>query len=138
MTFVRVFFFFFFSSRRRHTRFDCDWSSDVYSSDVLFRSALRYSWRMKGVGAACDASSAFQAWASSCCTLSSTRVIIAVSAMPFLAGRCDARCRLSLWGGLVGPVGSIAFHDALHLHCPAQLCRGRPARQCPENHCRSP
>src|SRR6266478_6596595 len=23
------FFFFFFSSRRRHTRFDCDWSSDV-------------------------------------------------------------------------------------------------------------
>src|SRR2546430_16087970 len=26
--------FFFFSSRRRHTRFDCDWSSDVCSSDV--------------------------------------------------------------------------------------------------------
>src|SRR2546430_4009011 len=24
---------FFFSSRRRHTRFDCDWSSDVCSSD---------------------------------------------------------------------------------------------------------
>src|SRR5256886_7056936 len=23
----------FFSSRRRHTRFDCDWSSDVCSSD---------------------------------------------------------------------------------------------------------
>src|SRR5688572_32572954 len=29
-----VFFFFFFSSRRRHTRFDCDWSSDVCSSDL--------------------------------------------------------------------------------------------------------
>src|SRR2546430_6888374 len=29
-------FFFFFSSRRRHTRFDCDWSSDVCSSDLLF------------------------------------------------------------------------------------------------------
>src|SRR5688572_32474523 len=28
------FFFFFFSSRRRHTRFDCDWSSDVCSSDL--------------------------------------------------------------------------------------------------------
>src|SRR5256886_3996365 len=27
--------FFFFSSRRRHTRFDCDWSSDVCSSDLL-------------------------------------------------------------------------------------------------------
>src|SRR2546430_13277316 len=25
---------FFFSSRRRHTRFDCDWSSDVCSSDL--------------------------------------------------------------------------------------------------------
>src|SRR5688572_32532956 len=27
---------FFFSSRRRHTRFDCDWSSDVCSSDLTF------------------------------------------------------------------------------------------------------
>src|SRR2546430_3498160 len=34
-----VAFFFFFSSRRRHTRFDCDWSSDVCSSD-LSRSLL--------------------------------------------------------------------------------------------------
>src|SRR5260370_6094663 len=25
---------FFFSSRRRHTRFKCDWSSDVCSSDL--------------------------------------------------------------------------------------------------------
>src|SRR2546427_5233567 len=29
-----MFFCFFFSSRRRHTRFDCDWSSDVCSSDL--------------------------------------------------------------------------------------------------------
>src|SRR2546430_4894772 len=28
---------FFFSSRRRHTRFDCDWSSDVCSSDLATR-----------------------------------------------------------------------------------------------------
>src|SRR5260370_3052633 len=27
--------FFFFSSRRRHTRFKCDWSSDVCSSDLV-------------------------------------------------------------------------------------------------------
>src|SRR3989475_7697397 len=33
-TFVCVYFF--FSSRRRHTRFDCDWSSDVCSSDLSF------------------------------------------------------------------------------------------------------
>src|SRR6267143_2228092 len=26
--------FFFFSSRRRHTRWNCDWSSDVCSSDL--------------------------------------------------------------------------------------------------------
>src|SRR5688572_469520 len=30
---------FFFSSRRRHTRFDCDWSSDVCSSDLTSRAA---------------------------------------------------------------------------------------------------
>src|SRR5260370_31389470 len=29
--------FFFFSSRRRHTRFKCDWSSDVCSSDLTAR-----------------------------------------------------------------------------------------------------
>src|SRR2546430_1649146 len=30
-----MFFFFFFTSRRRHTIFDCDWSSDVCSSDLV-------------------------------------------------------------------------------------------------------
>src|SRR5688572_33212570 len=30
---------FFFSSRRRHTRFDCDWSSDVCSSDLELDAA---------------------------------------------------------------------------------------------------
>src|SRR2546427_11615066 len=32
---AHLFVFFFFSSRRRHTRFDCDWSSDVCSSDLI-------------------------------------------------------------------------------------------------------
>src|SRR2546430_10649083 len=36
--------FFFFSSRRRHTRFDCDWSSDVCSSDLLSK------WGTQGSG----------------------------------------------------------------------------------------
>src|SRR2546430_12470729 len=36
-----VYLFFFFSSRRRHTRFDCDWSSDVCSSDL---SSLAHEW----------------------------------------------------------------------------------------------
>src|SRR5438034_6403178 len=30
----------FFSSRRRHTRSLCDWSSDVCSSDLIFRDKL--------------------------------------------------------------------------------------------------
>src|SRR5882762_5034925 len=34
-------FFFFFSSRRRHTRFKCDWSSDVCSSDLPVAGAAR-------------------------------------------------------------------------------------------------
>src|SRR5438309_3865310 len=31
---ITVSCFFFFSSRRRHTRWNCDWSSDVCSSDL--------------------------------------------------------------------------------------------------------
>src|SRR6266478_7764368 len=38
LSFGCFFFFFFFSSRRRHTRFDCDWSSDVCSSDLALVS----------------------------------------------------------------------------------------------------
>src|SRR5205085_10857496 len=33
LDFTNALAIFFFSSRRRHTRFDCDWSSDVCSSD---------------------------------------------------------------------------------------------------------
>src|SRR2546430_209894 len=36
---------FFFSSRRRHTRFDCDWSSDVCSSDLgCWVRDFRHRW----------------------------------------------------------------------------------------------
>src|SRR5689334_23743792 len=43
-------FFFFFSSRRRHTRWNCDWSSDVCSSDLsshveIFGSIAPLAWR---------------------------------------------------------------------------------------------
>src|SRR5689334_24451271 len=53
-----VVFFFFFSSRRRHTRWNCDWSSDVCSSDlkpghskVLGRSPSRLGGGGTGRGA---------------------------------------------------------------------------------------
>src|SRR2546430_4847007 len=38
-----VYCYFFFSSRRRHTRFDCDWSSDVCSSDLHPAQRDRFS-----------------------------------------------------------------------------------------------
>src|SRR5437763_13354676 len=34
------FVYFFFSSRRRHTRYIGDWSSDVCSSDLVYRLAM--------------------------------------------------------------------------------------------------
>src|SRR5467141_708206 len=37
---IFLFFCFFFSSRRRHTRFKCDWSADVCSSDLRERGRL--------------------------------------------------------------------------------------------------
>src|SRR5712691_3002088 len=41
--------FFFVSSRRRHTRFDCDWSSDVCSSDLAPSSpGCRSAWSRPG------------------------------------------------------------------------------------------
>src|SRR5256886_14657957 len=53
-----LFFFFFFSSRRRHTRFDCDWSSDVCSSDIIalgylagaVARGLAGSWTVADIG----------------------------------------------------------------------------------------
>src|SRR5256886_10200555 len=39
---------FFFSSRRRHTRFDCDWSSDVCSSDLAINDTVSESDRITG------------------------------------------------------------------------------------------
>src|SRR5256886_2646867 len=57
VTGARIISSFFFSSRRRHTRFDCDWSSDVCSSDLaeaLYDPGNQYSvdymWITSGVG----------------------------------------------------------------------------------------
>src|SRR2546430_4917304 len=38
-----------FSSRRRHTRFDCDWSSDVCSSDLIGRDHDLITARLKSL-----------------------------------------------------------------------------------------
>src|SRR5438309_642583 len=40
--------FFFFSSRRRHTRWNCDWSSDVCSSDLQVAKRDRSQYGARG------------------------------------------------------------------------------------------
>src|SRR6267143_1759119 len=40
---------FFFSSRRRHTRWNCDWSSDVCSSDLwAYRNKMEFTFHPDG------------------------------------------------------------------------------------------
>src|SRR2546430_7397824 len=53
--------FFFFSSRRRHTRFDCDWSSDVCSSDLLAISNYAVRMRLRGATVV-DRGADYQLW----------------------------------------------------------------------------
>src|SRR5260370_25920393 len=55
MLFMLLSLFFFFSSRRRHTRFKCDWSSDVCSSDLAglhFDDALLAAIEARGAALA--------------------------------------------------------------------------------------
>src|SRR2546430_12079998 len=53
---------FVFSSRRRHTRFDCDWSSDVCSSDLVGEGEeVRYAGEPVALVAADEPKMAHQA-----------------------------------------------------------------------------
>src|SRR2546430_3102881 len=56
---------FFFSSRRRHTRFDCDWSSDVCSSDLFERVSPEH-WMLEDKLLAVRARDAQLRWLLSC------------------------------------------------------------------------
>src|SRR5438309_5172771 len=47
---IFVFVFFFFSSRRRHTRWNCDWSSDVCSSDLRGRPRAEAGRSLQVIG----------------------------------------------------------------------------------------
>src|SRR5438309_5801741 len=54
MYFFKFCCFFFFSSRRRHTRWNCDWSSDVCSSDLIATptmDSLTLAFALEGVRA---------------------------------------------------------------------------------------
>src|SRR5256886_16012115 len=62
---VVIYFFFFFSSRRRHTRFDCDWSSDVCSSDLKIQIRNISRARLRGLDASLAVSSLVRGLTSS-------------------------------------------------------------------------
>src|SRR3954465_629816 len=62
---------YFLSSRRRHTRLSCDWSSDVYSSDL---STLLNS-RRRHTRLSCD-------WSSDVCSHRARPLDAAVEAAP--------------------------------------------------------
>src|SRR2546430_14189324 len=53
---------YFFSSRRRHTRFDCDWSSDVCSSDLWTAGRRRRRDTRAGRQRARDCERGLGAW----------------------------------------------------------------------------
>src|SRR5256886_17409291 len=108
-------FFFFFSSRRRHTRFDCDWSSDVCSSDLLGGSATtRTSFKEDGK----------RLWV--------TRRLGGTRPGPAIRGGARAASRRPAGGGrLVGdPWIALPGRVRLRRRPPPcrrpRLCRGRP------------
>src|SRR2546430_12053789 len=83
---------FFFSSRRRHTRFDCDWSSDVCSSDLAAvgyasgrwlaaRTAAAGTWYQRGAIVA-DAAAAHGAQRSFHCSAA-----VRAASIPLLLNR---------------------------------------------------
>src|SRR2546430_5162522 len=78
--------FFFFSSRRRHTRFDCDWSSDVCSSDLLTGSpfpAGRGTFSLAGAGGFLFATNNLDGTISSYSMDSVSGTLIQVAGSPF-------------------------------------------------------
>src|SRR5256886_5504353 len=83
---------FFFSSRRRHTRFDCDWSSDVCSSDLASRSSAP---------AMCNASSRRPASAIASAANPVEKALLLTSASPSPAASRVPRkrwCAMSAFG----------------------------------------
>src|SRR5689334_24250803 len=75
---VFLFFFFFFSSRRRHTRWNCDWSSDVCSSDLVSSNKSNgQGLTLNNVtGTINMGSTTISNWATTCITVSNTAAAV--------------------------------------------------------------
>src|SRR6266853_370895 len=94
-------FFFFFSSRRRHTRFDCDWSSDVCSSDLAGCSSsppsvapARWASRTRS-GPSRPASAA--TWSCSTCASRTSTPRPAIPCRWWCTPRAPATCAMCSW-----------------------------------------
>src|SRR2546430_9574362 len=96
---------FFFSSRRRHPRFDCDWSSDVCSSDLTRRHCctMERSW-LSDVSCLTRLAGRLPRWTHS--RSSSTAASTAASVPNASAMRSEER-RVGKGGEIWGGAGSL-------------------------------
>src|SRR5207237_6124061 len=94
-------FFFFFSSRRRHTRFKCDWSSDVCSSDLPLVSLSN----TKGFGSCSSGGS--MTWSNwSVCAPNRDNTGFNPASCTQTVGNGTANCGTANASGLTGPASS--------------------------------
>src|SRR2546430_5717751 len=102
-------YFFFFSSRRRHTRFDCDWSSDVCSSDLTPRD-----WAdLRDFGADSDVLNSI----GGCATAAEHR---APATLPLAAAPMPARLAVTVGGDAVARVRGSEEHTS-ELHSQSKI-----------------
>src|SRR5260370_2465635 len=106
-------FFFFFSSRRRHTRFKCDWSSDVCSSDLcLFSSSTRNIALGSGSITVAITSMASSLEFPESPFFFSSRIGLAIVSRVYLAGLAPGHCN-SYHDGPVISFGRVRIHGPL-------------------------
>src|SRR2546430_16364729 len=107
---------FFFSSRRRHTRFDCDWSSDVCSSDLYGIEWKRYisfvviSFPFDAIAVTSPQYSTFQP-----CDWDQYWLPAAMPALPYFSGEAhaSANCEAAYGAGRNQPAqGERSYHAA--------------------------
>src|SRR2546427_11183087 len=111
---------FFFSSRRRHTRFDCDWSSDVCSSDLFLVAVYRL-----GRSAASTLPQALIAVAAAAATLWSP---LGVAAILVLAGALGLGLFYSRRLGVAALGAAVPAIAAIHRWSPPAAVASVDAR----------
>src|SRR5467141_4461545 len=100
---------FFLSSRRRHTRFKCDWSSDVCSSDLHLRSRLQPGETVLDLGSGAGLDSIIAGW-----QVGASGHVLGVDLNPHMCAKAEAHAALA--GGTMecrkGTMEDIPLPDA--------------------------